>query len=59
MFKKSIFFFVEEKDLFVTLNVATFKNIICIPIVCKYLIFVVSMEMRGKNQSRVAVRCLR
>jgi hypothetical protein len=59
MFKKSIFFFVEEKDLFVTLNVATFKNIICIPIVCKYLIFVVSMEMRGKNQSRVAVRCWR
>jgi hypothetical protein len=43
-------------DLFVTLNVATFKNILCIPIVCKYLIFVVSMEMRGKNQSRVAVR---
>jgi hypothetical protein len=46
-------------DLFVTLNVATFKNILCIPIVCKYLIFVVSMEMRGKNQSRVAVHYLR
>jgi hypothetical protein len=43
-------------DLFVTLNVATFKNILCIPIVCKYFIFVVSLEMRGKNQSRVAVR---
>jgi hypothetical protein len=27
MFKKSIFFFVEDMDLFVTLNVATFKNI--------------------------------
>jgi hypothetical protein len=43
--------FVEDMDLFVTLNVATFKNILCIPIVCKYFIFVVSMEMRGKNQS--------
>jgi hypothetical protein len=42
-------------DLFVTLNVATFKNILCIPIVGKYFIFVVSMEMRGKNQSLVAV----
>jgi hypothetical protein len=42
-------------DLFVTLNVATFKNILCIPIVCKYLISVVSMEMRGKNQNHVAV----
>jgi hypothetical protein len=47
---------VEDIDLFVTLNVATFKNILCIPIVCKYFIFVVSMEMRGKNQSHVAVR---
>jgi hypothetical protein len=37
-------------DLFVTLNVATFKNILCIPIVCKYLIFVVSMEMREKSK---------
>jgi hypothetical protein len=35
-------------DLFVTLNVATFKNILCIPIVCKYFIFVVSMEMERK-----------
>jgi hypothetical protein len=46
-------------DLFGTLNVATFKNILCIPIVCKYFIFVVSMEMREKNQSHVAVRYLR
>jgi hypothetical protein len=46
-------------DLFVTLNVATFKNIPCIPIACKYLIFVVSMEMKGKNQSQVAVPYLR
>jgi hypothetical protein len=45
-------------DLFVTLNVATFKNIRCIPIVCKYLIFVVSMKMRGKNQSHVALHYL-
>jgi hypothetical protein len=59
MFKKSIFFFVEDMDLFVTLNVATFKNIPCIPIVCKYFIFVVSMEKKGKNQSHVAVRYLR
>jgi hypothetical protein len=50
---------VEDMNLFVTLNVATFKNILCIPIVCKYLIFVVSMEMRGKNQSHVAARYLR
>jgi hypothetical protein len=57
MFK--IFFFVEDMDLFVTLNVATFKNILCIPIVCEYFIFVVSMEMRGKNQNRVAVCYLR
>jgi hypothetical protein len=28
---------------FVTLNVATFKNILCIPIVCKYFTFVVPM----------------
>jgi hypothetical protein len=53
------YFFVEDMDLFVTLNVATFKNILCIPIVCKYFIFVVSLEMRGKNQSHVAVRYLR
>jgi hypothetical protein len=49
VFKKSIFFFVEDMDLFVTLNVATlatFKSILCIPIVYKYFIFVVSMEMR-------------
>jgi hypothetical protein len=59
MFKKPIFFFIEDMDLFVTLNVATFKNIQCIPTVCKYFIFVVSLEMRGKNQSRVAVRYLR
>jgi hypothetical protein len=59
MFKKSIFFFVEDMDLFVTLNMATFKNILCIRIVCKYFIFVVSMEMRGKNQSRVAIHYLR
>jgi hypothetical protein len=38
-------------DLFVILNVATFKNILCIPIVCKYFIFVVSMEIGEKNQS--------
>jgi hypothetical protein len=30
-----------------------------IPIVCKYFIVVVSMEMREKNQSHVAVRYLR
>jgi hypothetical protein len=59
-------------DLFVTLNVATFKNIlhiknvyvimlliypstyyVCIPVVGKYFIFVVSMEIREKNQSHV------
>jgi hypothetical protein len=40
-------------DLFVTLNVATFKNILCIPIVCKYLIFVVSMEMRDKTNIKL------
>jgi hypothetical protein len=45
-------------DVFVTLNVATFKNIPCIPIVCKYFIFVVSMEMIGKNQNHVVVRYL-
>jgi hypothetical protein len=37
-------------DLFVTLNVATFKNILCIPIVCKYFIFIVSMAMREKSK---------
>jgi hypothetical protein len=58
MFKK-IFFFVEDMDLFVTLNVATFKNIPCISTACKYFIFVVSMEIKGKNQSHVAVRYLR
>jgi hypothetical protein len=58
MFKKSVFFFVEDMDLFVTLNVAASKNILCVPIVCKYLIFAVSMEMREKNQSHV-VRYLR
>jgi hypothetical protein len=40
-------------DLFVTLNMATFKNILCIPIVCKYFIFVVSMEMRGKTNIKL------
>jgi hypothetical protein len=29
---------------------------LCIPIVYKYFIFVVSMEIRKKNQSHVAVR---
>jgi hypothetical protein len=53
MFKKSIFFFVEDMDLFVTLNLATFKNVLCIPIVWKYFIFVVSMEIRKKNQSQL------
>jgi hypothetical protein len=57
--KKSICFFVEDMDLFVTLNVATFKNIQCNPIVCKYFIFVVSMEIRKKYQSHVAIRYLR
>jgi hypothetical protein len=33
--------------------VATFKNILCIPIVCKYLIFVVSMEMRDKTNIKL------
>jgi hypothetical protein len=38
--KKSIFFFIEEMDLFITLNVATFKNIRFIPIIiCKYFFF--------------------
>jgi hypothetical protein len=59
MQKKSIVVFVEDMDLFVTLNLATFKNILCIPIVCKYFIFVVSMEMTEKNQSHVAERYLR
>jgi hypothetical protein len=40
-------------DLFVTLNVATFKNILCIPIVCEYFIFVVSLEMRGKTNIKL------
>jgi hypothetical protein len=40
MLKKLIFFSVEDMDLFVTLNVATYKNILCIPLVCKkYFIF--------------------
>jgi hypothetical protein len=30
MFQKLIFFFVEDMDQFVTVNVATFKNILCI-----------------------------
>jgi hypothetical protein len=36
-------------DLFVILNMATFKNILCIPKVCKYFIFVVSMEIKEKK----------
>jgi hypothetical protein len=59
MFKKINILFVEDMDLFVTLNVATFKNILCIPIVCKYFIVVVSIEIRQKNQSHVAIRYLR
>jgi hypothetical protein len=43
-------------DLFATLNVATLKNILHIPIVCN--IFVVSMEMREKNQSHVTIQML-
>jgi hypothetical protein len=31
------------------------RQTICIPIVCKYFFFVVSMETREKNQSHVAV----
>jgi hypothetical protein len=58
MFKK-IFFFVQNMDIFVTLNVTTFENILCIPIVFKYFIFVVSMELREKNQSHVPIRYLR
>jgi hypothetical protein len=58
MFEKKIFF-CRKYGPIVTLNVATLKNIQCIPIVCKYFIFVVSMEMRGKNQSHVAARYLR
>jgi hypothetical protein len=46
-------------DLFVTLNVATFKNILRILIVWKYFIFVVSMEIRKKNPSHVVIRYLR
>jgi hypothetical protein len=49
----------KKINLFFTLIVATFENILCIPIVCKYLVFVVSMEIRKKNQSHVAIRCLR
>jgi hypothetical protein len=56
---KKINLFGEDVDLFVILNVATLKNILCIPKVCKYFIFVVSMEMREKNQSHVAIRYLR
>jgi hypothetical protein len=56
--QKNKIFSIEDRDLFVVLNVATFKNIACVPIVCKYFIFVVSMEMREKNQSHVAVRYL-
>jgi hypothetical protein len=60
MLKKLIFFFVEDMDLFVTLNVATYKNILCIPLVCKkYFIFVVFMDIKKKNQSHVAIRYLR
>jgi hypothetical protein len=58
MSKKSTFF-VEDMDVFVTLNMATFKNILCIPIVCKSFIFVVSMEIRKKNPNYVAIRYLR
>jgi hypothetical protein len=46
-------------DLFVALNVATFKNIQCILIVWKYFIFVVSMEIRKKHQSHVVIRYLK
>jgi hypothetical protein len=35
------------------------KKILCIPIVCKYFIYVVSMAMREKNQSHVSIRYLR
>jgi hypothetical protein len=60
MFKKSIFFFVEDMDLFVTLNVATFENILCIPIVCKYVFnFCCIHGNKKKNQSHVAIRYLR
>jgi hypothetical protein len=48
---KKINLFGEDVDLFVILNVATLKNILCIPKVCKYFIFVVSMEMREKSKS--------
>jgi hypothetical protein len=59
MFKKINLSFVEGMDLFVTLNMTTFKNIPCIPIICKYFIFVVSIKMREKNQSHIVIRYLR
>jgi hypothetical protein len=53
--KKSSFFFVEDIDLFVTRNVATFKNIGLIPIICKYIFFFVSMEIRKNKDGHVAI----
>jgi hypothetical protein len=44
--KKSSFFFVEDIDLFVTRNVATFKNIGLIPIIC---------EIRKNKDGHVAI----
>jgi hypothetical protein len=45
------FFFVENMDLFVTLNVTTCKNIPFIPIICQYFFFF-SIHENKKQQSR-------
>jgi hypothetical protein len=37
MFKKINLLFFEDMDLFVTLNVATFKNILCISIMTNFI----------------------
>jgi hypothetical protein len=60
MFKKSIFFFVEDMDLFVALNLATFKNVLCIPIVWKYVFHFCCIHGNKKEKSKpVAIRYLR
>jgi hypothetical protein len=50
-------------NLFVTLNLETFKNILCIPIVCKYFIFGNNKEkyqshIRNENSSTICRFCL-
>jgi hypothetical protein len=49
---------IKNKNCFPRVNPIR-GHTVCIPIVCKYFIFVVSMEMREKIQSHVAIRYLR